>query len=134
MADTTIYRTKLYQVYEIPKHDELVQGAVTRDYIQVTPGTAEIRRGMLLMSSDAGFTPATKDGIAGAKEFCICCSDFPVETLEGEDGSILLVWAYFSGTFKGTSIILPYETDEDDHDELIEALRVTFRSKNIFIQ
>lgn len=135
MADDekTIYRSKLHQVYDVPKHDELVQGAVTRDYIQIAAGDKDITRGMLLMLNGDAFEPATATGAASASELCICASNYPNGTIESDNGSIMLVWAYFSGTFKGTEIVLPYETDEDDHDELIEALRSALRKQNILI-
>lgn len=133
-TEATIYRTKFHQVYDIPKHDELVQGEVTRDHIRLNPGAKELARGMLLMLNGDSFEPATATGAASSSELCICASDYTSESVETEEGSIYLVWAYFSGTFKGSSIILPYETEEDDHDELIEVLRPALRKQNIFVQ
>lgn len=130
----SIYRSKLHQIYEIPKHDELVQGAVTRDHIEVDFGAKDPARGMLLMLSGTKFVPATSAGVSTATELCICANDFPSGTIStDDDGDLMLVWAYFSGTFKASSIILPYEGEDDDHDELLEAIKSKLRTLNFYL-
>ena len=70
---------------------------------------------------------ATSSGVSGA-ELCILCDDITVPA-----DSYVEAAGYFGGTFKGSSIIIPYEGDEDDHADLIEGLRAKLRSQGIYI-
>ena len=129
MADElTYYRRALHQVYETPVRDELVQDWVTRDMIELT-ASGEHKRGLLLMTGTEGFIPATSAGLATAKELCILCRD--TEIPEGQKAA---VYAYFSGTFKGSSIILSWEAEGDDHEAMIEGVRETLRQHNILVK
>ena len=126
--DLAYYRQTLHEVYEVPAHDDLVQGAVTRDAVELTASGSH-KRGLLLMTGTEGFVPATSAGVASAKELCILCADKDIP-----EGSKALTYAYFSGTFSGDSIILGYETENDEHEGLIEAIRETLRQHRIFVQ
>lgn len=126
--DLAYYRKTLHEVYETPAHDELVQGWITRDMVEVT-SSGEHKRGELLMTGTEGFIPATKEGLASAKEVCILCSDRDIP-----DGMKAVSYAYFSGTFKASSVILSWETEEDNHDAEIEAIREVLRGHRIILQ
>ena len=123
MAD--YYRT-LTEITEIPAPDELIQGSYSSDVVALgTPG--DYKRGMLLMSGENGFVPATSAALAGADEVCICAEN--ISFTEGTAASA----AYFTGTFSPQSIILDWEQEGDDHSELIEAIRPELRRRKIFM-
>ena len=129
MADElTTYRRTLHQIYETVSPDELVQGWVTQDMIELV-ASGEHKRGELLMTGEGGFIPATSAGLSSAKEVCILAS-----TRDIPEGQKAAVYAYFSGTFKASSVILPYETEADDHEEQIELVRETLRQHKIFVK
>ena len=129
MADElTTYRRTLHQIYETVSPDELVQGWVTQDMIELV-ASGEHKRGELLMTGEGGFIPATLEKLSSAKEICILSS-----TRDIPEGQKAAVYAYFSGTFKASSVILPYETEEDDHEEQIELVREVLRQHKIFVK
>lgn len=125
--ESTEYREKYYAIEEVPAPDDLVGDIYTAASIKVT-SSDELKRGTLLMSSgNNAFTPATAAGLASASEVCILCSDINPE------GNTVGAAGYFSGSFHEDSIVLTYEGEEDDHAELIEAIRYTLRAKNIYV-
>ena len=129
MADETIYRDKYTQIMEVPAPDDLINGWYTSSNVKLT-GECSLKRGTLLMSSGNNeFVPATNAGLESASEIAILCDD--TELPAGESG---LKAAYFSGDFLGTRIILPYETEEDNHAELIDAIRVALRKHSIMVK
>ena len=128
--NTTEYRAKYTQVMQVPAPDDLITGWYTVSYIKLA-GTGDILRGTLLMSTSAGtFTPATAEGAATADELCILCDD----VLQLEEGQTAKTEAYFSGTFKASEVILTYETENDSHAELIEAVRASMRKHNLLLK
>ena len=128
--NTTEYRAKYTQVMQVPAPDELISGWYTVSYIKLA-GTGDILRGTLLMSTSAGtFTPATAEGVSSADELCILCDD----VLQLEEGQTAKTEAYFSGTFKASEVILTYETENDSHAELIEAVRASMRKHNLLLK
>ncbi len=129
MADElTTYRRTLHQIYETAAPDELVQDWVTQDVVEITASGTH-KRGLLLMSSGNGFIPATSEGLASAGELCILCSDRDIP-----EGKKAVSYAYFTGTFKGSSIILGWETKNDDHEALIDEIRGTLRKQKILVK
>ena len=128
--NTTEYRAKYTQVMQVPAPDDLITGWYTVSYIKLA-GTGDILRGTLLMSTSAGtFTPATAEGVSSADELCILCDD----VLQLEEGQTAKTEAYFSGTFKASEVILTYETENDSHSELIEAVRASMRKHNLLLK
>ena len=128
--NTTEYRAKYTQVMQVPAPDDLITGWYTVSYIKLA-GTGDILRGTLLMSTSAGtFTPATAEGVSSADELCILCDD----VLQLEEGQTAKTEAYFSGTFKASEVILTYETENDSHAELIEAVRASMRKHNLLLK
>ena len=128
--NTTEYRAKYTQVMQVPAPDDLIPGWYTVSYIKLA-GTGDILRGTLLMSTSAGtFTPATAEGVSSADELCILCDD----VLQLEEGQTAKTEAYFSGTFKASEVILTYETENDSHSELIEAVRASMRKHNLLLK
>lgn len=124
---TTYHFRSLAEILQIPAPDDLITGAFKSDTI-VLATAGEYKRGMLLMSSGSGFVKATAAGIASASELCILS-----DTLTVAEGEAAPASAYFAGTFNGERIILPYETENDDHSELLEAARPALRPHGIFI-
>ena len=125
--DMAIYRRKLHQIYETVRPDELVQGWVTQDVIEVSAG--EYQRGELMMSGEGGFVAATSEGLSSAEELCILCASNDVP-----EGTKWLCHGYFRGEFKASSVVLSWETSEDNHEELIEGIRETLRKHGIMLK
>ena len=129
MADNnTYYRERLYQVYEVPAPDDLVDGWTNQDEI-VIAASGILKRGTLLMSGTGGFVPATEAGIAAADEICILCAN-----LEIPEGETALSGGYFGGTFNASRIILAWEDESSNHIADMESLRETLRRHKIFIK
>lgn len=124
---TTYHFRSLAEILQIPAPDDLITGVFKSDFISLTTA-GDYQRGMLLMSSGSGFVKATEAGIASANELCVLS-----DTLTVPDGEAAPASAYFSGTFNGERVILPYETDSDDHAELLDAIRAALRKHSIFI-
>lgn len=121
------YVQKLYEIEEVPCADELVAGDVRQcevGRVKLT-GPVCLKRGTLLMTSGEGFAAATA-GAGSADEICILAED--VDLLEGEEYSFD---AYFGGVFKGSAVILPYETEDDSHEELLGALEGKLRAQKM---
>ena len=126
--EATIYREKLGEIVDVPAPDDLVQGATMTSEIKIsTAGT--YKRGELLISTgDNEFQTALPSNLQTAKEICILTRD--CEVAEGND-----YWTagYFTGTFNGSAIVLSYETENDDHAELIAEVKVALRRCAIYI-
>ena len=123
------YVQKLYEVEEECRADELVAGVLTlADIGRVKiAGPVCLKRGTLLMSSGEVFVPASAC-VASADEVSILAED--VDLLEGEEFKFA---GYFGGVFKGSAVILPYETEDDDHEALLGELEVKLRQQKIRI-
>ena len=124
---TTYHFRSLAEILQIPAPDDLITGVFKADTI-VLATAGEYKRGMLLMSSGSGFVKATASGLASANEICILS-----DNAEIPDGEAAPVSAYFSGTFNGERVILPWEQEGDTHAELLESIRPVLRRQNIFI-
>ena len=132
MADKTQVEVQLIKNEEpVPPLDELIagnKGAVYIDIIKIsTAGT--FKRGTLLMLGKEDYVPSTQAGIATAAGVCIICDDVTIG-----DNEFIETPAYFGGDFNDARVILPYETEADNHDALIEAIREPLRAKKIFLR
>ncbi len=128
--NTTEYRAKYTQIMQVPAPDDLIHGWYTCSYIKLT-GSGDILRGTLLMSTSSGtFTPATAEGAASADELCILCND----ALQLEDGQTAKSEGYFSGEFLGPRVILPYETEADDHAALLNGIIPILRKHRLMVK
>ena len=128
MPEDTYYHRTLHQIYETVRPDDLVQGWVTQDMITIA-ASGDLKRGTLLMTGEGGFVPATAAGLSTADELCILSSSRDIP-----EGKHSISYAYFSGTFSAECLILPYETDDDDHAALVEAAREALRTHKIFVK
>ena len=132
MADKTQVEVQLIRNEDpVPPVDELItgnKGAVYIDIIKIST-TGTFKRGTLLMSGADGYVASTQAGLATAAGICILCDDITVGENEFAE-----VPAYFEGDFNDARVILPYETESDDHDALIEAIREPLRAKKIFLR
>ena len=130
MADSeaTIYAEKLCETVDVPEPNNLIQGScIAADIRLLTAG--EYKCGELLMSSGNNeFVTATAAGVASAAELCLLTRD-----IEIPEGSVAIVCGYFEGTFSASSVVLSYETEENNHDTLIEAIRLPLRVKGIYL-
>lgn len=115
----------------VPPPDDLIagsKGAVYTDIVKVAvAGT--FKRGTLMMSSADSYIPSTQAGLATASGICILSEDITIGENEYTETP-----AYFEGEFNDARIILPFEGDSDDHDELIETIREPLRKSKIFIR
>ena len=83
----------------------------------------EFKRGTVFMraSDGANFIAATAAGLATAKEIVILCDDITV----GENEYTECV---------ANRVILPYESESDSHEELIEAIKPLLRPHGIYLR
>lgn len=131
MADNdtkTRYERQLVEAAEMETRDELIISSPKACIIKLnTAGT--YKRGTLLMeSSTAGeYVNATAAGTAN-KDCVILADDVEISSTEYAECA-----AYFSGTFKASSVILPYETASDSHADLIAAISHNLRKHDILL-
>ena len=115
----------------VPPPDDLIagsKGAVYTDIVKILDA-GEFKRGTLMMSGNDGYILATQSGLATANGICILAEDVIV----GEN-QYAETPAYFEGEFNDARIILPFEGESDEHDELIESIREPLRKSKIFIR
>jgi hypothetical protein len=143
----------------IPAPDNLLvgpKGAVYTDIAKVRVlADATLLRGTLLMSDvmedEKVFVPCTAAGLTQTASFSVTVSG-NAETAEGSvplpDARTFGILAdtvdiaagehsetavYFEGDFNSDAVILPWETEGDDHDEQIEIVREALRRQKIFL-
>mgnify|MGYP006916037535 CR=1 FL=1 len=127
--------TTLWSAEEIPEPDNLGEG---EGYI-IKMWYGEFRRGLLMMSGPEGFfIPATRSGVMDAEELCVLAEDMGVEldekTLDSDEvQEYTTAIAYFRGKLNGNAIIFSYETEDDDHDELLAELADKFRKQGLSV-
>ena len=132
--DLTPSRMELVNIEAtVPEPDSLIAGPggfIMIDVMRVEDA-GEYKRGTLFMRStgEQKFTPATKDGLANAKEIAILCDNITIS--EGEYSELM---AYFDGEFNADKIILPWEDSTSDHDTEIDAVRSYLRSHGIYLR
>lgn len=124
---------KLFDVEETPQPDNLGEGEAY--VIKINP-PVDFKRGLLLMSSsDNFFVSATKDGALTADELCVLADDLGLEVADSENDTQPIEYtsaiAYFQGRLAANSVILDYETESDNHDELIDELRPKLRKQGL---
>ena len=115
----------------VPAPDMLIvgpKGAVHTDVVKVA-AEGTFQRGTLLMAGADGYVPATAAGLSTASDFAILADDATV----GENEYIETA-AYFEGDFNEDAVIFPWETDSDDHAEIVEAAREPLRKAKIFLR
>ena len=115
----------------VPPPDNLIagnRGAVYTDIVKLS-AAGTFKRGTLLMSGADGYTNATQAGLATAAGICILCDDITIGENEFAE-----VPAYFEGEFNDARVIFPFETEDDDHDTIVESVRETLRKHNIFLK
>jgi hypothetical protein len=141
----------------IPAPDNLLvgpRGAVYTDIARVrVAADATLARGTLLMSdvmeNEKVFVPCTVAGltlptspvtlsgnaetvnvtIPEAKTYGILADTVVIATDEHAETAV-----YFEGDFNSNAVILPWETDGDDHGEQIEIAREVLRRQKIFLR
>ena len=117
----------------VPAPDSLVSAPNGITYAEVVKieSEGEFKRGTVFMrvSGSTNFVPATAEGLATAKEIAILCDDIEIDKNEYAE-----CVAYFKGDFNANKVILPYESDSDSHEELIEAVKPYLRSQGIYLR
>ena len=115
----------------VPPPDDLIagsKGAVYADVVKVV-SAGDFKRGTLLMAGSEGYVVSTQTGIATATGLCVLCDDVTVGENEYAETA-----AYFEGEFNEARIIFPFESENDDHDAIIEAVRDPLRRAKIFLR
>jgi hypothetical protein len=141
----------------IPAPDNLLvgpKGAVYTDIAKVrAEEEATLARGTLLMSDvmddENVFVPCTVEGlmpsdssvslsgdaenvdipVSDARTFGILADTVTIAEDEHAETAI-----YFEGDFNANAVILPWEDEDDDHDEQIELAREALRRQKIFLR
>lgn len=111
--------------------DDLIAGSdanlVTYEVALRTQGS--YKRGELLMLSENQYVKATSEGIASASSLVILADAVDVDEEEYAE-----VVVYTSGRFNADKVILPYETENDSHEELIEAVKPYLLRMQIYLK
>ena len=115
----------------VPPPDDLIAGSngvLHADIIKIV-SAGEFKRGTLLMAGADGYVASTQTGLATAAGICILCDDVTVGENEYAETA-----AYFEGEFNDARIIFPFESEDDDHDAIVETVRETLRKAKIFLR
>ena len=115
----------------VPPPDNLIAGnwgTVYADLVKIS-AKGEYKRGTLLMSGSNGYVASTREGLSTADSFCILADDVTVGDDEYAETA-----AYFQGEFNDARVIFPFETGEDDHQELVELAIEPLRKGKIFLR
>ena len=132
MADPTPVTLQLKRdIGTVPPPDDLIagsKGAVYVDLVKIATA-GDYKRGTLMMASADGYVNATQAGLATAGGICILVEDINIgENMYAETPG------YFEGEFNDARVIFPFETESDDHDTLVEAVREPLRKSKIFLR
>ena len=124
----TRYERQLVETAEMMTRDELIVDSPKACIIKISTA-GEFKRGTLLMEgTTAGeYVNATAAGTAN-KDCVILADDVTISANEYAEAA-----AYFAGTFKSDRVILPYETANDSHVDLINAIANNMRKQNILL-
>ena len=132
MADPTPVTVQLKRdIGTVPPPDDLIAGSKGAVYVDVVKISAAgyYKRGTLMMASSDGYVNATRTGLSTAGGICILAEDINVgENMYAETPG------YFEGEFNDARVIFPFETESDDHDTLVEAVREPLRKSKIFLR
>ena len=122
----------------IPAPDNLCvgpKGAVHTDIAKVrVDADATLERGTLLMSgtkdAEKVFLPCTVAGLStSGTTFAILADTVDIPAAEHAETPL-----YFEGDFNAAAVVLPWETDADDHEEQVELARAALRAQKIFLR
>lgn len=123
-----LQRLSMSEGAEIPAADDLAVSVNAASTVRIN-GPVDLVRGELLMSEGGNiFVSATKSGMETAKELAILADDVLLS-----DETYTTTAAYFLGHFRGERVILSFETESDDHAELIAEIAPVLREHGIFI-
>ena len=132
MADPTPVTLQLKRdIGTVPPPDDLIagsKGAVYVDLVKIATA-GDYKRGTLMMAGADGYVNATQAGLATASGICILVEDITIGENEYAETA-----GYFEGEFNDARVIFPFETESDDHDTLVEAVREPLRKSKIFLR
>jgi hypothetical protein len=139
MSDPVATQMINNDMYAVPAPDMLCvgpKGAHHTDIVRLLTDSTddvEIKRGTLLMSgtvaTESGYVVATEAGLATDVAFVILADDVTMNSGQHAD-----IAAYFEGDFDENAVIFTWETDNDDHAEIVEAAREPLRKQKIFLR
>lgn len=102
---------------------------------------AAVKRGTLLAlgtitsgegesaTTEAAYIPALAADLDKGTTFVILADDAELEV-----GQYIEIAAYFEGDFNENAVIFAWETEEDDHAEIVETAREPLRRQKIFLR
>ena len=133
MAATPVEVSLINDVAQVPAPDMLITGAKGVGYSDIVRiiSAGEYKRGMLLMSMTGSddFTPCTAAGLETAQVFAVMAENITV----GEN-EYAAVCVYISGEFNENLVIFPWETESDNHADLVELARPALRRSSIYLR
>jgi hypothetical protein len=104
----------------------LVDGAMDGEKVFVPCAVADLAQSSsVALSGDAEEVEVP----SGARTYGILADTVTIEADEHAETAI-----YFEGDFNSNAVILPWETDADDHEEQIELARESLRRQKIFLR
>lgn len=120
-------------VAEVPQPDMLSVGSGGVEHADVVKiaTQGEFKRGTVLMNAAGSdeFAPCTAAGLNTADMFAILSENVNIGENEYAD-----VVVYISGEFNENLVIFPWETEDDNHDEIVETARHALRKSGILLR
>ena len=131
MSEVTTFKRILNDCLKVAPADILAAGSKGLAFVDIAKITVpgEYEQGELLMSGADGFVQSTKEGINTATEICIL-SEYVVL----KENETAYAAAYFSGEFNADLVVFPFETEDDNHNEIADSVRVPLRRAKIFLR
>ena len=122
----TQYERKLCEVIDPMPRDELIAGKFESCAINITQ-SGGYKRGLLMMENNGDYIPATAAGVK-SKDCIILADDITLSSGEYAEAA-----AYYEGKFNAGKVILAYETENDSHADLINAIKDSLRKQGIIL-
>lgn len=135
MADerTQVEVNLIGDVIDVPAPDMLIVGSADSSWTDVLRVVSEgaLKRGTLLMSMAGSddFSLCTAAGLSSAQVFAVLAEPVAIGENEYADAA-----GYLAGEFNADLVIFPWETEDDNHDDLVELARSALRTSGILLR
>ena len=118
---------------DVPAPDMLIVGSAGAGWTDVLHVVSEgaLKRGTLLMSMAGSddFSLCTAAGLSSAQVFAVLAEPVVIGKNEYADAA-----GYLAGEFNADLVIFPWETEDDNHDDLVELARSALRNSGILLR
>ena len=118
---------------DVPAPDMLIVGSAGAGWTDILRVASEgsLKRGTLLMSMAGSddFTLCTAAGLSTAQVFAVLAEPVAIGENEYADAA-----GYLAGEFNADLVIFPWETKDDNHDDLVELARSALRTSGILLR